>query len=331
MIPGLTTKKTSAAKKKPSSVRHTRAIQRDRTKRPPVAPSAPQVEAHLTDLIQPATVAQVARFQARGLRERILTLPVMVAFVRSLIWRHLGSVAEATRGLRQEGVLGVQPTQVSAHALTDRLGSLPASLFHQVCHALLPHLQQRWQARRRPIPPAVAWAQRHFPAVLALAGSTVDALLHKPGLLQGCATRALAGRRAALLDLAPRLPRQVWYEEDRQAHDQRCGDRVIATVAAGTLLIVDLGVLNAAHDDALRARGIHFRTRAAENMAYRVERVLQATGEGHDLRVWGGSTDDSRCRHRRRLVEIRPGATGYRYLTHAVAPVLLPAPYVLGL
>src|ERR671917_746411 len=139
MIP----KPKPARKQKPSSVRHTRAIQRDRSKRPTVAPSAPQVEAHLAELIQPATFAQVASFQQMGLRQRILTLPVMMAFVLSLIWRHLGSVAEATRVLRQEGFLWVQPTQVSAQALTARLGSLPAALFHQVLDDLLPQLHQR--------------------------------------------------------------------------------------------------------------------------------------------------------------------------------------------
>ena len=104
----------STKKNKPSSVRHTRAIQRDRSKRPTVAPSAPQVEARLSELIQPATFAQVAAFQQMGLRQRVLTLPVMMAFVLSLIWRHLGSVAEATRVLRQEGLLWVEPTQVSS-------------------------------------------------------------------------------------------------------------------------------------------------------------------------------------------------------------------------
>lgn len=327
----MTTTSKRAPKKKPSSVRHTRAIQRDRAKRPTVAPSAPQVEARLSDLIQPATFAQVASFQALGLRERILTLPVMVACVLSLIWRHLGSVAEATRVLRQEGFLWVQPTRVSPQALTDRLGSLPAALFHQVFHDLLPSLHQRWQARRRPIPPAVAWAHRHFTAVLALDGSTLDALLHKTGLLRGRAQRALAGRLAALLDIATRLPRQVWYDDDSQAHDQRFWDRVIATVEAGALLIFDLGFLNYAHYDDLTRRGIHFITRAAENMAFQVERVVQATGEAHDLLVWVGSGETSRCTELLRLVEIKHGHTWYRYLTNVVDPVVLPAPYVLAL
>ena len=43
--------------KKRSTVRHTRAIQRDRRARPTVAPSAPQVEARLAELIHPATLA----------------------------------------------------------------------------------------------------------------------------------------------------------------------------------------------------------------------------------------------------------------------------------
>jgi hypothetical protein len=40
-----------------STVRHTRAIQRDRQQRPPVVPPAPALEARLTELIHPATLA----------------------------------------------------------------------------------------------------------------------------------------------------------------------------------------------------------------------------------------------------------------------------------
>src|SRR5690349_16423638 len=99
--------------KKPSTVRHTRAIQRDRRVRPAVAPPAPQVAARLAEVVHPATLAQVAAFHDRGLRERVLTLPVMVAFVLSLLWRQLGSVAEAVRVLTAEGVLWAEATMVS--------------------------------------------------------------------------------------------------------------------------------------------------------------------------------------------------------------------------
>src|SRR5918912_1130952 len=332
MISDMTIKiPSSTKKKKPSSVRHTRAIQRDRSKRPTVAPSAPQVEARLSELIQPATFAQVASFQQMGLRERVLTLPVMMAFVLSLIWRHLGSVAEATRVLRQEGLLWVEPTKVSSQALTERLGSLPACLFEQVLHDILPQMQQRWQSRQRPIPPAIAWAQQHFSQVLALDGSTLDALLHKVGLLQGREKRALGGRMAGLLNLATRLPRQIWYEDDSQAHDQRFWERVVATLEAGVLLIFDLGFLNYAHYAELTAKQISFITRAAERMAFQCERVLAANREMRDLLVWVGSAETSRCQHLLRLVEVKHGAKWYRYVTNVVDPAVLPAPYVLAL
>src|SRR5215216_2980321 len=150
------------SKAKKSTVRHTRAIQRDRTKRPNSAPPDAQIEAQLTEIIRPATLNQVAYFHDLGLRERILNLPVMMAFVLSLIWRHLGSVTEAVRVLKHEGLLWVETVQVSQQAVEQRLGSLPAVLFERVLHEVLPLLAQRWQARTRPLAPALQWAQRHF-------------------------------------------------------------------------------------------------------------------------------------------------------------------------
>jgi hypothetical protein len=81
--------KSPSDKPKKSSVRHTRAIQRDQTKRPNAAPPDEQIEALLKEAIQPATFSQVAHFHQLGLRERILTLPVIVVFILSLLWRRL--------------------------------------------------------------------------------------------------------------------------------------------------------------------------------------------------------------------------------------------------
>src|SRR5215211_2556609 len=70
-------------KSKKSTVRHTRAIQRDRTKRPNTAPPDEKSEARLSEIIHPARLNQVAYFHELGLRERTLNLPLMIAFVRS--------------------------------------------------------------------------------------------------------------------------------------------------------------------------------------------------------------------------------------------------------
>jgi len=127
--------------------------QRDRTKRPNSAPPDEQIEARLTEVIHPATLNQVAYFHELGLRERTLNLPVMMAFVLSLIWRHLGSVTEAVRVLKHEGLLWVDALKVSQQAVEQRLGSLPAQVFERVLGDILPAMAQRWQTRKRPLPP----------------------------------------------------------------------------------------------------------------------------------------------------------------------------------
>jgi hypothetical protein len=78
---------------------------------------------------------------------RILTLPLMMAFVLSLIWRQIGSVSEAVRELNRRGLLWSGPTKVSQQAVSQRLGSFPAELFHRVLIDLLPQLQRGWQDR----------------------------------------------------------------------------------------------------------------------------------------------------------------------------------------
>src|SRR4051794_29268086 len=100
-----------------STVRHTRAVLRDRSKRPTVAPPAAAVADQLTDLVHPATFNQLAYFHHLGLPERTLTLPIMMPFVLSLIWRQIGSVSEAVRCLEREGLLWTAPLPVSQQAV----------------------------------------------------------------------------------------------------------------------------------------------------------------------------------------------------------------------
>ena len=318
-------------KPKKSTVRHTRAIQRDRTKRPNTAPPDEQIEARLTELVHPATLNQVAHFHNLGLRERLLNLPVMMAFVLSLIWRHLGSVAEAVRVLNREGLLWVDERKVSQQAVEQRLGSLPALLFERVLHEVLPQMAERWHARTRPLPPALRWAHQHFAAVLALDGSTLDSLLRKCGLLRDGEGPILAGRMAGLLDVISRLPRALWYEQDHHANDQRFWERALAALEPGALLIFDLGFLNFARFDQLTDAGVWFLTRLEERTVYQVEKVVRTTAQMHERLVWVGSGPSSRCRHLLRLVEWQHQGKWYRYLTNVVEVEMLPAEYVVAL
>src|SRR5689334_10429919 len=116
----------NASNRPRSTVRHTRAIQYDRSKRLNSMPLDPEMSQHLTELIHPLTLGQVAHFHDLGLRERVLTLPVMVALVLTMLWRQEGSPTELVRLLRQEGFFWCSPVKVSVQALSERLRTFPA-------------------------------------------------------------------------------------------------------------------------------------------------------------------------------------------------------------
>jgi len=316
--------------RKSSTVRHTRAIQVDRSKHAPGAPPDEQIEARLKELIGPAIYAQLDAYRVMGLRHRLLTLPVMVAFVLSLIWRQIGSVREAVRALETEGILWVEAFKVSQQAVSERLATFPPILFYQVLRDVLPVMQARWLARQRPLPPVVAWAQQHFSAVLVLDGSTLDALLKKTGLLQKTDGKPLGGRIAALLELGSRLPRQVWFEADSQAHDQRFWERALADVTAGALLLMDAGFLNFPIFDQLTAQGRFWLTRARSNTACQEQTVLSKTAAIHDRVVRLGKPK-KRAQYPVRLVEVLYHGQWYRYLTNVLDPAVLSAEQVVDL
>jgi hypothetical protein len=313
--------------KKASSVRHTRAIQRDRSKRPLVAPPDEQITERLTELIRPVTFSTVAFYYDLGLRERLLTLPIMVALVLTMIWRQVGSVRQLVHLLNREGLFWAEPTQVSQQAVSQRLRTLPAELFQQVRLALRPPLQTRWHSRQRPVPPEIAWAPAHYTEVLVHDGSTLDGLLRQVGLLRDAELNPLAGRMTARLDLGSRLPKRLWYEADAQAHDQRFWLQIQSVLQAGSLLIFDRGYTNFTVFAQLTQAQITFLTRAKSNLAYQVERVLRRTAQVHEQLVWIGQGDE---RQLVRRIEVLYHGRWYRYLTNELETERLPTPYAVA-
>jgi hypothetical protein len=324
------TTKTSQADKRPkSTVRHTRAIARDRSKRPVSAPPAEAVAARLTDIVHPAALQQVGYFHELGLRERVLNLPIMVGLVLGMIWRQVGSVSELTRLIQTELVLWVPPlTRMTQQALAKRLQTLPAALFLRVLETVLPVLHERWQQRHRPVPPEVAWAQAHYRRFLIADGSTLDALLRELKLLADGTAVALAGRMLALLDGASRLPVQVWFESNPATHDQRFWPPVESALRAGDLLLFDLGFTNFAMFAEITDMGVVFITRAKTNLAYTVETKTITTTNVRDWQVTVGTGPRQQTL---RLVQVRYRGKWYRYLTNELDLATLPTAYVVAL
>jgi len=119
------------------------------------SPDNEAIDQHLKELLSPAVYSQQAYYREMGMRERILTLPLMVAAVVTLIWNQVPSVIELTRMLNRKDLLWAKATKVSRQAVSERFLSFPYELFDGVFEELAPELKKRWEQRSRPLPRSV--------------------------------------------------------------------------------------------------------------------------------------------------------------------------------
>ena len=313
-------------KKTPSSVRHTRSNQVARGQKQSSPPPDEQTAQRIQEVIHPATLAQVEYYRKLGLRERTLTLPIMVAVAISLVWRQFASVSEALRILKTEDLLWTAPIQVSQQALSERLRTLPAELFWRVLQNVLPVMQANWQKRTRPLSEEIVWALQHYERVWAVDGSTLDALMRRVGLLRDLPDHPLAGRMMGFLDVSSRLPVYLWCTEDDQAHDQRFWDQILAVLQPGALLLLDMGFTNYDYYARLMASQVTFITRCKSNAAYQIEQVLHKSAHLHDALVLLGQDQLPM-----RLAEMQYKGKWHRYLTSELDSERLPPLYIVAL
>ena len=205
------------------------------------APTTAAFDAHLRDLISPCGFALGEQYRSLGLRARVLTLPVMLGVVLTIIWRQVASVSEMLRLMAREELFIPPVRAISQQALSQRLRVLPAALFGQVLHDLLPTLQARAAARHRPLPPVVTQTQTHFPHIWAVDGSTLEAVFKQVGLLRDVEGVPLGGTMGALLDVVTKLPVAIWFDPRATGNDHRFRERIMAALPERTLLLCDRG------------------------------------------------------------------------------------------
>lgn len=292
------------------------------------APDNAAVDEHLRALLSPAVYSQQAYYQSLGLRNRLLTLPLMVAAVVTLLWRQVPSVNELTRMLNRDDLLWAKAVKVSRQALSERLLSFPYELFERVFQALMPVLRDRWASRQRPLPPSVKVAMTHFDRVWVADGSVLEALFRKLDSLQDCPPGQLAGKICTVIELTTQLPVQVWFTEDAKAHDSQFLDALLARMKARTLLLLDRGFYDFAWWGQVVAKQGHFIGAAKSNLAYTVEQSLSLTPTLKDQLIVLSKVPPGQAPLRLRLIQVRKGKGWYRYLTSVLEPEVLP-PYVV--
>jgi Transposase DDE domain len=300
-------------------------------------PAVEEVDQRLAELLSPALLAprQMERRDPRQpqrlirMRQRLLTLPVMVAILVSLVWRRVPSVAEVQKVLAREGLLGSAPLRVSAQAIAKRLDVLPAAvmgqLFGEVC--------ARLQAQPLPALPHPRWApvRDHFSRLALVDGSTLEALRKKTAVLRERTGLVLAGKMMVMVEAFSHRPLWQLYTEDPAANDKRFAVEILAALPRGGLLVFDLGFFSFLWFDDFTDQQKFFVTRMRAKTAYRTIRELSSSPYYRDEIVRVGQYRSNPCQHPLRMVSVLWQGTWYRYLTNVLAPQVLSARHVCEL
>jgi hypothetical protein len=284
---------------------------------------------HLTALLTPTLKSQSRFFRELGLRERILTLPLMVAAILTLLWRDVPGVTELARLLEKEGFLWCPRTKVSQQALSPRFLTFPAILLERIFKEILPNLKTRWSNRQnRPLPESVQFCLSKFEKIWIADGSTLEALFRKLKSLEDVKQGLLAGKMGVVMDLLTRLPVEIWFEENPNASDTRFEEKLLELVSVKTLLLLDRGFYHFQFWQQLIDKGIHFITRIKVDAAIEYQQVFSNGYTLRDRLVKLGSGRKKTPIITLRLIEVRVGKVWHSYLTSVLDPEVLP-PYVV--
>lgn len=284
-----------------------------------------EIEQKLRGLLTPALFAPGRMPGAWKLRNRLLTLPTMMAIVVSLVWRQIPSLAEVLRALAREGLLWQPPLAVSRQALSKRLARLPVELFAGLFNHVVHAIRHSSSGRLIPAPsPALAAVPQRFSAVWIADGSALEALQKKLHELKA-AKLTLGGKIMMLVDAWTRQPIQSFYTADAQSNDKTFVEPLLQQLPVGGLLIFDLGFFSFPFFDAFSQQGKFFLTRLREKTRYRTVSLLSEGSRYRDQIIRVGAGGGGGCQHPLRLVSILWDQTWYHYLTNVLDPERLSA------
>lgn len=164
-------------------------------------------------------------------------------------------------------------------------------------------------------------------AVYALDATTLDQVARLLPALRGLpagAAALLPGKLSGLFDLRRQQWARVDYHADAQQNDKVAARGLLAGLAAGSLILADLGYFGFAWFDDLTAAGFWWVSRLRAKTSFTVIHTRYQCGDTLEAIVWLGAHRADRAQHAVRLVQFQHGGTLYRYVTNVLDPTVLP-------
>jgi hypothetical protein len=278
------------------------------------------LEAMVGDLVAALVPAEEPRSGGRG-RPRVLPALALWSGLVVCVLRGFSSQRALWRLLTSKALWHYPRFALSDEAVYQRLAAggtaVLARLFTDMTAVLADRLAG---AADRTLAPFAT-------DVVAVDETTLDPVARKlPALAEVPPgdRRLLPGKLAAVYDLRRQLFRHVEHIPDPSQNEKVAARGLLAHVAAGGLVLADLGYFGFEWFDDLTDRGFWWVSKLRAKTSFEPIHAFYDRGETFDGLVWLGKHRADRAKHAVRLVQFRHGATLYRYVTNVHDPLLFP-------
>lgn len=318
--------------RKNPALRYPAIHQRDHARpRTVPAPTTEEFDAQMTLLVYPVALGLWDRVRGQGYRERILTLPVMVGILLSLVWRQMPSLSELKRVLGHEPLLWVAPTTVSQQAISERLETLPAELFATLWAEVTPRLQERAAQRPAAHDVLLAALDPSYERVWVLDSSRLEQVFKKSKAARTQEGKQLGGTLTTVLDVGSHLPVHAWVDPSPTVNDRVILPELRERTPPGTILVLDRGYNSFAEFDAVTEQGSTVIGRWTAHWRAEVVETVSSPQGMLDQIVRVGAYRSSPCRHPLRRIGRCVDNQWHWWVTTELDAQRLPAEQVIAL
>lgn len=255
-------------------------------------------------------------------RPRILPAMCLWAGLLVCVLRGFSSQLAIWRLLSQEGLWYYPRFPVSDQAIYKRLaaddGRSMSWLFTQITAALSQRLEPVMEREMAPF----------ATDILAIDETTLDPVRKQLPALREIPSgdrRLLPGKLAGLFDVRRQVWRKVAYVAEASQNEKVMARPLLAEVAPGSLLLMDLGYFSFAWFDELTAGGYFWISRLRAKTSYTVIHTYSQQADLFDGIIWLGSHRADRASYAVRLLRFQHQGRSYAYISNVLDPRQLSA------
>ncbi len=273
-----------------------------------------QIERFLREMIgeiEPIKADPIGRGRPRILPAVCLWAGVLVCVLRG--WSNQLAV---WRLLSEKGLWSYPRFPLSDQAIYKRLEQEGCQALQGLFEQVSQVLAQRLAAYAQPL---AAFASE----VVAIDQTTLDQVLRHLPLLRKLAAGdrgLLPGKLAGVFNLRLQQWSYVEHVPDPNQNEKVVAGSLLAHIARGALILMDLGFFSFPWFDQLTHEGYFWISRLRQKTSFQLHHVFYRQGDTLDAIVWLGAYRADRARNAVRLVTFRVGGNSYQYITNVLQP-----------